>query len=145
GRRMVIHLRPGPTWSDGSRPVSASDVAQSLIERSDPHSPTYEARWADLLDRVEVRDEDRVEVRLNHAPLKAGGWLLGPVAPAHAGGDGRIATSPRDRILVTDGLYRCAQSSPEVLELRVRDGGSPAAEPVPKVRRIREIRLSSGL
>ena len=87
----MIRLRPGATWSDGSRPVSAIDVAHSLIERSDPHSPTYEARWADLLDRVEVRDESRVEVRLNHAPLKAGGWLLGPVGPAHAGIDGRVA------------------------------------------------------
>jgi peptide/nickel transport system substrate-binding protein len=149
GRRIVIHLRPGPTWSDGSRPVSATDLARSLIERSDPHSPTYEARWADLLDRVEAQDETRVEVRLNHAPLKAGGWLLGPVGPAHAGVDGRIATSPTDRILVTDGMYRCFDSSPDGLELRVRDDrppdGQPASgEPVPMIRRLREIRLSHG-
>ena len=111
-------LRPGPTWSDGSRPVSAIDVAHSMIERSDPHSPSYEARWADLLDRVEVRDETRVELRLNHAPLKAGGWLLGPVGPAHAGIDGRIATSTKDRVLVTDGVYRCFQSGADGLELR---------------------------
>ena len=150
GRRIVIHLRPGATWSDGSRPVSATDLARSLIERSDPNSPTYEARWADLLDRVEVRDETRVELRLNHAPLKAGGWLLGPVGPAHAGVDGRIATSPKDRILVTDGIYRCFESSPDGLELRVRDDRPPdaqpaSAEPVPKIRRVREIRLSRGL
>src|SRR5262249_7270213 len=150
GRRMVISLRPGSTWSDGSRPVSATDVARSLIERSDPHSPTYDARWADLLDRVEVRDENRVEVRLNHAPLKSGGWLLGPVGPAHAGVDGRVATSPQDRLLVTDGMYRCFRSSADSLELRVRDDqsgdASPGAQgPTPKIRRVREIRLSQGL
>lgn len=150
GRRMVIRLRPGSTWSDGSRPVSTADIAQSLIERSDPHSPSYDARWADLLDRVEVRDENRIEVRLNHSPLKAGGWLLGPVGAAHAGIDGRIAVSARDRILVTDGVYRCFRSGPETLELRVRDDRSAeaaaaAGDPVPKLRRLREIRLSQGL
>ena len=93
GRRLVIRIRPGFFWSDGSRPVSAIDVARDLVDRTDPHSPRYEARWADLLDRVEVTDETRVELRLNHAPLKAGAWLLGPVGPAHAGIDGRVATS----------------------------------------------------
>ncbi len=72
GRRLTIRIRPGVTWSDASRPVSAIDVAHSLIDRSDPHSPNYEARWADMLDRVEVKDEARVEVRLNHSPLKTG-------------------------------------------------------------------------
>jgi peptide/nickel transport system substrate-binding protein len=145
GRRLLIRLRPGPTWSDGSRPVSASDVAHSLIERSDPHSPSYEARWADLLDRVEIRKDGQIELRLNHPPLRAGDWLLGPVGPSHAGIDGRIAVSPRDRVLVTDGPYRCVRSDGEVLELRLRDDASGAAEPSPKIRRIREIRMSQGL
>jgi peptide/nickel transport system substrate-binding protein len=150
GRRLLIRLRPGPTWSDGSRPVSSIDLAHALIERSDPNSPSYEARWADLLDRVEVRDELRVEVRLNHTPLKAGGWLLGAVGPAHAGIDGRVAISPKERILVTDGSYRCSQSTADVLELRWNDERAQDASPgavgaVPKIRRVREIRLSQGM
>jgi peptide/nickel transport system substrate-binding protein len=140
--RWLIRLRPGPPWSDGTRPVSASDVAQSLIERSDPHSPSYEARWADLLDRVEVRDETRVELRLRHAPLKAGGWLLGPVGPAHAGIDGRIALSARERVLVTDGIYTCFRSDADGLELRSREGSGEAA---PRIRRVREIPMPRGL
>ena len=145
GRRLLVKLKPGPAWSDGSRPVSAIDVAHSLIDRSDPHSPSYEARWADLLDRVEVRDEMQVELRLNHAPLKAGGWLLGPVGPAHAGIDGRIATSTKDRVLVTDGLYRCFQSTALGLELRSRDDRSGDVSVSPKIRRVREVRMSQGL
>ena len=150
GRRLVILLRPGAVWSDGSRPVSTIDVAHALIERSDPHSPSYEARWADLLDRVEVRDERRVEVRLNHTPLKVGGWLLGPVGPAHAGIDGRVAISVKDRILVTDGIYRCSQATGDVTELRLDDRrpqeASPGAgEAVPRIRRVREIRMSQGM
>ncbi len=142
GRRWLIKLRPGRMWSDGSRPVSAIDVAHTLIERCDPHSPSYEARWADLLDRIEVRDEMRVELRLNHAPLKAGAWLLGPVGPAHGGIDGRIATSVKERILVTDGIYGCFRSAPDGLELRWRDG---SGEVRPRILRVREIPMPRGL
>jgi peptide/nickel transport system substrate-binding protein len=142
GRRWLIRLRPGPLWSDGTRPVSATDVAESLIERSDPHSPSYDARWADLVDRVEIRDETRLELRLNHAPLKAGGWLLGPVGPAHAGIDGRIALSAKERVLVTNGIYTCYRSDADGLELRSREGSSEAA---PRIRRVREIPMPRGL
>ncbi len=147
GRRLTIRIRPGVAWSDGSRPVSAIDVAHSLIERSDPHSPNFDVRWADMLDRVEVRDENRVEVRLNHAPLKMGCWFLGPVGPAHAGIDGRVATSARDRFLVSDGPYRCTLSTDDRIELRAREPApSPGAEDAhPRIRRIREIRLNSGV
>jgi peptide/nickel transport system substrate-binding protein len=157
GRRMRIRVRPSVLWSDGSRPVSAIDVARDLVDRTDPHSPRYEARWADLLDRVEVTDESRVEVRLNRAPLKIGLWLLGPVGPAHASIDGRVATSSHDRPLVTNGVYRCFSAGEERVELRLRDdpgaptSGETAAEkngeasvPTPRIRRIREIRLAPG-
>jgi peptide/nickel transport system substrate-binding protein len=149
GRRLLIRIRSGVVWSDGSRPASANDVAHALIDRSDPHSPNYEARWADLLDRVEMPDETRVEVRLHNAPLKAGGWLLGPVGPAHAGIDGRVASSTRERLLVSDGPYRCTAAADDRVELRLRgDPGSRAAgetdEAIPRIRRIREFRLSPG-
>jgi len=149
GRRLVIRIRPGFLWSDGSRPVSAIDVGRDLIDRTDPHSRGYEARWADLLDHVEVTDDSRLEIRLNHSPLKAGAWLLGPVGPAHAGVDGRVATSSLDRPLVSDGPFRCAQAAAELVELRRRDddqkpaGGGPARS-VPPIRRIREIRFPRG-
>ena len=150
GRRLAIRIRPGILWSDGSRPVSANDVAHSLIERSDPHSPNFEARWADLLDRVEVRAESKVvEVTLNHVPLKANSWLLRPVAPAHAGIDGRIAASSQERLLVGDGPYRCILSTDDRTELRLRDDrpavtASGAEDVVPHIRRVRELRMSSG-
>src|SRR5262249_34211353 len=118
GRRLVIRIRPGFLWSDGSRPVSAIDVGRDLIDRTDPHSTCYDARWADLLDHVEVADESRLEIRLNHSPLKAGAWLLGPVGAAHAGVDGRVATSGQGRSLVSNGHFRCAVAEPGLVELR---------------------------
>ncbi len=142
GRRLMIRLRPGPNWSDGSRPVSAIDLAHALIERSDPHSPSYEARWADLLDRVEVRDESRVEVRLNHTPLKAGGWLLGAVGPAHAGDRrprGHLAQGahPGHRrhlsLRAGDRRRHGAAAGRRSAAGRPRPGDG---EPVPKIRRV---------
>jgi len=166
GRRLVIRIRPGFLWSDGSRPVSAIDVGRDLIDRTDPHSRGYEARWADLLDHVEMTDESRLEIRLNHSPLKAGAWLLGPVGPAHAGVDGRVATSSQDRPLVSDGPFRCVVAAADSVELYRRDrdhaqaSGVPAEAPVgvdtaktagggsarsvPRIKRIREIRLPRG-
>jgi peptide/nickel transport system substrate-binding protein len=156
GRRLLIRTRPSFLWSDGSRPVSAIDVARDLVDRTDPHSPRYEARWADLLDRVEIKDEARVEVRLNRAPLKIGLWFVGPVGPAHASIDGRVATSGQDRPLVSDGVYRCFSAGTDQVELRVV-GDAPtsagaetkgvvalAPTPTPSIRRIREVRLSRG-
>jgi peptide/nickel transport system substrate-binding protein len=146
---LLIRIRSGAIWCDGSRPTSAIDVGHALIDRSDPHSPNYEARWDDLLDRVEVPDETRVELRLNYAPLKVGGWLLGPVGPAHAGIDGRVATSAQERLLVSNGPYRCVESTNQRVELRLRDDPQSAAgrkdgEAAPRIRRIREFRLSQG-
>jgi peptide/nickel transport system substrate-binding protein len=146
GRRLLLRIRSGMLWSDGSRPVSAVDVARDLIDRTDPNSKRYEARWADLLDRAAVLDESRVELRLLHPPLKAGPWFLGPVGPAHAGIDGRVATSGSDRPLVCDGRFTCVAAGDDSIELRLRqdpsagtpEKSSPAGG---RVRRLREVRL----
>ena len=156
GRRLLIRIGSGFVWSDGSRPVSAIDVARDLVDRTDPHSPRFEARWADLLDRVEMTDETRVEVRLNRAPLRVGAWLLGPVGPAHASIDGRVATSSQDRPLVTDGDWSCPVANAEYVEFRLRSDEKTNVVDSPKaagaepgrgrlrVTRIREKRLSLG-
>ena len=125
GRRLVIKVRPGFHWSDRSRPVSAIDVGRDLIDRTDPHSLRYDARWAELLDRVDVVDDSRLELRLNHSPLKGGSWLLGPVGPAHAGFDGRVTSTGPDRPLVTSGLFRCVIAAADRVVLRLRDDLDP--------------------
>ncbi|HZW31943.1 MAG TPA: ABC transporter substrate-binding protein [Isosphaeraceae bacterium] len=147
--RLLIRVRTGFLWSDGSRPASAIDVAHALIDRTDPHSLNYEARWADVLDRVVMPDETRVEVRLHHAPLKAVAALVGPVGPAHAGIDGKVAVSARERVLVSDGSYRCLESSAERTELRLREdsgttGPPPGGPAPPRIRRIRETPVAHG-
>ncbi len=93
GKGIKISLRSGPIWSDGSRVVSAIDVARSLADRALPASPGYNARWADLLDRVEpverdpsrdqahpVEHEARILVARPRRPRPRGGRRLGLVA-----------------------------------------------------------------
>ena len=76
---------------------------------------------------MEVADETKLELRLNHSPLKGGAWLLGPVGPAHAGFDGRVTSTGRDRPLVTDGLFICTLAGTDRVELRLRDDVVPQA------------------
>ncbi len=141
GRRIVVTLRADVPWSDGSRNVSAVDVARALTDAAEPNSLRFVARWADLLERVDITDETHVEVRLTRATLKPGGWLLGPVGPAHGGGDGRVATLDRGRELVIDGRYHWLASAKDRGEMSVveRSGSEPKA----KIKRIKEVRYPS--
>ena len=106
GRRLTIELRRDAAWSDGPRKLGAADVARTLADRADPRSARYRARWSSLVDRIDATDERHVEVRLNRPALRATAWLLGPVAPAQAGDDGRVAAADSSRRLVADGAYR---------------------------------------
>ncbi|MGE3820524.1 MAG: ABC transporter substrate-binding protein, partial [Isosphaeraceae bacterium] len=139
GSRLVLQLRDDVRWSDGSRPVSAIDVSRALTDAADPASPRYQARWADLLDRVEIPEESAVEIRLTRPLLKVGAWLLGPVGPAHGGTDGRVTTGPGARELVGDGPYRVVPTPADRFEVIASDSAVSSV----KVRRIREIRYDS--
>ncbi|WP_406699925.1 ABC transporter substrate-binding protein [Singulisphaera sp. Ch08] len=140
GRRFVIQLRQGVNWSDGSRSVSANDVARSFTDRTEPASPQYNARWAESIERVETPDPTRVELRLNRSFLKLKSWLLSPVGPAHGGWDGRVATSDRGRQLVTDGPFELASSAADEVQFLALDrSDSPGGT---KLRRIRETRYA---
>lgn len=145
GRRLTIELKPGVTWSDGSRPVAAIDLARALTDAVEPTSPRFSARWSDLLDRVDTPDETHVEVRLTRATLKPGAWLLGPVGPAHGGGDGRVVTADRGRELVVDGPYRWTDAGPDRAELAAPDGSASGPAPRVKIRRVKEVRYPNAL
>jgi peptide/nickel transport system substrate-binding protein len=135
-RGLRIKVRPGFRWDDGSRPVSAIDVARSLADRAVPTVPAYSARWADLLDRVEATDDETVELRLTRPCFRPERWLLAPVGPAHGGGDGWVSTVGKGRRPVCDGAYGWAPSPKGVAQFVANGEG-------PKVRRIREVRHDS--
>ena len=59
------------------------------------------------------------------------------MGPAHAGIDGRVATVSQERLLVTDGLFRCVSSSDRSIEL-LRTEKTAA----PRIRRVREVRFN---
>jgi peptide/nickel transport system substrate-binding protein len=141
GRGIKVALKPGPSWSDGSRPVSAIDAARSLADRAWPTSPGYNARWADILERVEAVSPDRLEVKLTRATMKPESWFLDPVGPAHAASDGWITSLDQGRRPVGDGLYRWVSStdSSTLLHAASADRRGNA----PRIRRIRELRYTT--
>lgn len=140
GRRILIQVRPEIPWSDGSRSVSAIDIARAFTDRTEPASPQYNARWAEAIERVETPDPSQVELRLNRSWLKPNAWLLAPVGPAHGGWDGRVATGDLGRILVTDGPFELAVTAADSIQLRaVERSNAPGGA---KLRRIRETRFA---
>ena len=141
GRGLKIRLKAGAIWSDGSRPVAAIDVARSLADRALPASPGYNARWADLLDRIEAVDETHLEIKLTRASMKTESWFLAPVGPAHASADGWVSSTSTGRRPVGDGPYLWEAStdgSTLLHSVPPRPDGASA-----KIKRIREVRYAN--
>ncbi len=145
GRRIEISIRPGLRWNDGSRAISSIDLVRAMSDRAQPRSPSYNARWADLLERIETVDADRIAIRLGRTPLDPVSLLTIPIGPAHAAWDGRVSTAT-GRIPVGDGPYAFESQTERELLIRAMDRSSESEAvrtivPVPKIARIREIRL----
>ncbi len=140
GRSLKISVRDGIKWSDGSRNVSAIDVARALADRAQPSSPAYNARWADLLDTIRPVDETQVEILLSRPVMKPEAWLLTPIGPAHASADGWVAVGTRERKPVGDASFRWIagdSSATQFLNL-----AAPAG-PGNRVKRLRERRFET--
>ncbi len=144
GRRIDLTIKREIPWSDGSRNVSAIDVVRALSDRAQTRSPSYQARWADLLDRIETIDVDRISIRLRRTPLDPVSWLMVPVGPAHAAWDGMVATS-EGRLPIGDGPFVFQSQTQTELHLNAASrnptASSSARVPAPKIARLREVRL----
>jgi peptide/nickel transport system substrate-binding protein len=142
GRRLEIVLRPGPMWSDGTRPLSSVDVAHALVSWADPRSPGYNARWSDVLERVESSDDTRVAVILRRPLVQAAAWFARPIGPAHAAWDGRVPTRDGKRKPIGTGLFVWISEEKDRMILERNEPASGDSS-IP-IRRIREVRLPSG-
>lgn len=140
GRSLRIQVKDGIKWSDGTRNVSAIDVARALADRAQPSSPAYNARWADLLDSIKPVDETQVEVVLSRPVMKPEAWLLTPIGPAHASADGWVAVAGQDRRPVGDGMFKWVAGSPTSTQFQ--NLAAPVA-PGTRVKRLREKRFNS--
>jgi peptide/nickel transport system substrate-binding protein len=138
GRTLNLRLRPGILWSDGSRPVSSIDVARSLSDRAIPQSPSFSARWAGMLERLEAGDDERVTIRLTRPILNPEAWLVVPIGPAHAGRDGLVPT-PQGRRTVGDGLFRLDRITET--EARFQAATQHETPGNGKIRYLREVRM----
>ncbi|MFO0957233.1 MAG: ABC transporter substrate-binding protein [Isosphaeraceae bacterium] len=137
GRTVIARLKPGIAWADGSRPLTSLDVARSLSDRAMPRSPSFHSRWANMLDRLEAIDDERVTIRLSRPILKPESWLVVPVGPAHAGRDGLVPVG-KGRSSVGNGPFRVvelAKSSAKLRSLAEDPSGSR------RVRNLHESRM----
>jgi ABC-type transport system substrate-binding protein len=146
GRRIVFHLRPGLTFSDGS-PLTATDVVRSWLRLIDPDRPSplasllVDVEGAESYLRGRSRDPTSVglratgsdvEVRLSHPEAEFTSVVAGPsfgIVPAGAAPDGRIGS----------GGYVLADTTASEITLRANDrywAGRPA---------IRTVRLVTSL
>lgn len=135
GRRVTLRVREGLTWTDSSRPVASVDLARTLTDHSLPSAPSFAARWSDLVESVRIVDASQVELVLSRSPVSLDAWLLGPVAPAHSGRDGRVWTPQGPRLSGT-GPFEPAASDASALALDRRE---PSGEGVPAIARLREV------
>ena len=147
GRRIVFHLRPGLSFSDGS-PLAAADVVRSWLRLIDPKNPSplasllVDVEGAEAYLRGRSRDPasvglrasgSDVEVRLSHPEAEFTSVVAGPsfgIVPAGAAPDGRIGS----------GAYVLADTSATEITLRANDrywAGRPA---IPTVRLITSLR-----
>jgi len=115
-------------------------VARSLADRAVPASPGYNARWADLLDRVEATQEDKLEVKLTRSTMKPESWLLEPVGPAHSSADGWVSSLDQGRRPIGDGPYRWESSTDSASLLHSVASGTDGS---PRIKRIREVRYAN--
>ncbi len=136
GRRIVFHLRPGLTFSDGS-PLTAADVVRSWLRLIDPGSPSPLASLVTDVEGAEdyLRGRSRdpasvglraagndVEVRLSHPEAEFTSVVAGPsfgIVPAGAAPDGRVGS----------GGYVLAGTAKSEITLRANDrywAGRPA-------------------
>jgi peptide/nickel transport system substrate-binding protein len=119
GRRLTIRLRSSIPSSEGTGPVAASDVERTLVAQTEPGSPAYRARWADLLEHAEAQGDSRVELRLARPLLKVEAWLTIPV------GGGR---------------FRRTAASVQHVELSITGTRTSSERDRPGILRIRETR-----
>jgi ABC-type transport system substrate-binding protein len=132
GKRITFTLRPGLTFSDGTR-LTAADVVRSWLRVDDPRQPSPLASLMDVVDgsaayrrgegskdAVGLRavDDSHVEVRLARAASDFPSVVASPtfgIVPSRVGQD---ATALQQGVLVASGGYRLAAETATELTLQ---------------------------
>ena len=121
GRRLIVQVKPGIRWAQGSETLTGLDVSGRLLAMTNPSDAAYRVDWADLLAAVSVRDLYRVEVDLRHAYVRPEAMLqtmlVRPRRVAFAGSIAAHERSVRGRrrdagetVFVANGQYFAAEA-----------------------------------
>lgn len=129
GRSLTLTLREHRPWSDGSRSVLAIDVAWTLAEQARPESPLFRARWAQLLDRIEIKEERQIEIRLRRQSMKPEVWLQGPALPAQGTPWGAVRQADGSLRPIGDGPYRLVGQQKGLSVYKAEDAAAGGSRP----------------
>jgi len=83
GRRLVVQIKPGIHWAQGSATLTGLDLSRRLLAMADPNNAAYSVDWADLLAAVSVRGLYGVEADLRRPHVRPEAMLSIVPLPAN--------------------------------------------------------------
>ncbi len=89
--RVTLAVKPGVSWPNRGGPLTAADLARSLVAEADPQHPAYRPQWAALLGGVSVSAAGEVQVDLKQPVARIEPWLAVDVWPQYTASNSRAA------------------------------------------------------
>jgi MarR-like DNA-binding transcriptional regulator SgrR of sgrS sRNA len=90
GRRLVVQIKPGIHWAQGSATLTGPDLSRRLLAMADPDDAAYSVDWAELLAAVSVRGLYGVEADLRRPHVRPEAMLsIVPLASPLPLGEGQ--------------------------------------------------------
>ncbi len=91
--RVTLAVKPGVSWPNGGGPLTAADLARSLVAEADPQHPAYRPQWAaSCWAAFPVFGRRRVcQVDLKQPVARIEPWLAVDVWPQYTASNSRAA------------------------------------------------------
>ena len=137
-QELILRVKPGLTWGQPARNLTAQDVARSLLSQADPQNPAYDPLWAERLGVVAARGLADLQISLARPLPLPEAWLARPLAAANFAG-GQVAfcgpyqidsqSADALRLVRQSGYFAASPSQPaEIVERTYRDSSAAIAE-----------------
>jgi ABC-type transport system substrate-binding protein len=74
-RKLTLTVKSGLHWPDGVRPLTAADLARSLLAAADPRHPAFRPEWQAIAASVSASDVYRLDIDLRAPVARIEPWL----------------------------------------------------------------------
>lgn len=114
GRTLDLRLQPAFSYWSSQKPVTALELASRLRERVDEKNPRFNERLSGFIERIEVLEPYRLEIRFRRTPLSPEAILSIPLDATSTDGGPFTETAREQQQVVF------SRSIPEPLEVPQR-------------------------